>query len=250
MLHYFVYVLVILLVYYLIKHVIISTSTYDDYKVMEDMFTDKELDFFRKCTDKTEDINTPCFATFQRTLLEKIKTRLGTDLYVHHARFSNNTNKDAVVFHRDIKPKPFYNSPYPKVYTLICYLDDSVFNLGNRVIHAKAGTIILFNAFCLHRGGDVDILNTRNRRVLQWFEVCFTKDDYEEILKRITFIPSVEGTPILRNVIHYLTDFRYLAEATNMMQLFYGMDKTDFIVVLSKRFYVGKIDDIDYYRDF
>jgi len=180
---------------------------------------------------------------------------MNTDyLYIHHARFSNNTNTDGQSFHRDIKPPLFYQKEYPHVYTIILYLDTAGISIGNKQVMTSAGDVVIFNAFQLHKAIGIEPFSQKKqRRVLQLFDCIFDEKVKEDFLERTRFC-SHYGNPYLHLSCYFL-DTRWLFEYMNCTHFFYTVcdkenENMEFTVSINDTKYMTTIDGIKYYSDF
>jgi hypothetical protein len=238
--------------YFILSKILISTVHYeDDIKVLRNLFTKDEVYRFQKCTEGTTDITQPCFKNFHRVLVKKIKNRLDLDyIKISHARFSNNTNHDGKSFHRDTKPLFLGTKKYPKVYTIICYLDRAKFQIGDTVIEAEPGDIVIFNTFYLHRSLDVNVIEeTKNRRILQLFEVFFDKESEVEF-KKVHSYCSYNKIDFLVKYLFHFFDSRIFLEYFNFSHMYSNnctKNNPMYRTFLNEKNYMYTIDDTKYY---
>jgi hypothetical protein len=128
-------------------------------------------------------------------------------------RFSNNNNSsDASLFHGDIYSHQ--KDDIMNVYTCLYYFDDANFEIvpkshkrdyrnntsstdsfkNRHMLDIKGGTFIIIHANLHHRG--VNFNTADNRRLLQIFEVTFTKEEYETYSPNIIIVETYQNTII------------------------------------------------------
>jgi hypothetical protein len=128
-------------------------------------------------------------------------------IYVKFRLSNNNNSVDASTFHGDI-----YNhteSEILPIYTCLCYFDDaqlevipgsnkynnSGFSIESynkkQVLDVKRGDILIFHSNLHHRG--INYNKTKNRRLLQVFDVFPDKDTYEEHFPKLTIVKTYDS---------------------------------------------------------
>jgi len=248
----YVIVIIIVLLYFIASQLILQTTQNNDIRILKDVFTPQEIMYLQECSDGTTDITTPCFENFHRELVSRIKSKLGVDYFaVDHARFSNNNNTDATTFHRDVRPAISVGE-YPNVYTVICYLDKAILQVGNRVIKSSPGDIVIFNSFYLHSGRDLKIDQTHNRRVLQLFEVFMDPQIEVEFKKHYSRCEYIKSNFIQKYVYNKYLDVRIILEYLHLAGYFQKSCSTGTLyktLINEKNNYIKDIDGVSYYID-
>jgi len=251
---FFIIIILIIIIYKIIYYVGTSLISYEKPIHLTNNFTNEEITIMQSCTNNTTNVNTPCYKNLHKKIVDTIKNKLNLDyLYIDHARFSNNSNGDGQSFHKDIKPNILYNGYYPKVYTIILYLDNTGIYIGNNKILVSPGDIIIFNAFNLHKSiGMNPHSSTHQRRVLQLF-CCF----FDENEKNIYFTKSRNcnhnSNYTINKYLNYYIDLRWLLEYMNLTKLYTNSSKcnsdidTDFTVYINEQYYINTIDNVKYY---
>jgi len=243
---------IIILLYFIASQLILQTTQNNDIRILKDVFTPQEIDYLQECSSGITDITTPCFENFHRELVSRIKSKLNVDyLSIDHARFSNNNNTDAKTFHRDVRPTIFVQE-YPDVYTIICYLDEAIIQIGNRVIKSNPGDIVIFNSFYLHSGRDMNMDSTRNRRVLQLFEVFMDPQKELEFKKHYSRCEYVKSKFIQKYVYNSYLDVRIVLEYLHLAGYFQTSCSSGTLyktLINEKNNYIKNIDGVQYYID-
>lgn len=252
----FLVLFVVGFIYYVSGEILISQLDYKDITVMKGLFTNEELEYAKKCTDNSTDVSTPCYKNFHTNLVSKIKKTLNIRfLNINHARFSNGNNHDGKSLHRDIKPLPHLeNQEYPNVYTIVCYLDKATIQIGNKIIDAEPGDIIMFKSFYLHRSIGVSINKSKQRRILQFFEVFIDENEYNRTNNLISHCGYTKSDFVVK-YIYQLFDPRIFIEYFNIASSLFktqncGNDSnTKYIILIDSNNYLETIENVKYYRD-
>ena len=249
----FVILFVFGLIYYVFSEIFISKLDYKDITVIKGLFTGEELEYARKCTDNSTDVSTPCYKKFHTVLVSKIKKTLNIKfLSINHARVSNGNNHDGKSLHRDIKPLPHLKSQeYPCVYTIVCYLDNSTIQIGNKIINVQPGDTIMFNSFYLHRS--VGFNKYKQRRIIQFFEVFIDENEYKRTNNLISHCGYTKNDFVVK-YIYQLFDPRVFIEYFNVASLFKNPNcvkdsNTKYIILINYDNYLETIENVKYYRD-
>jgi hypothetical protein len=250
------YFIIVIIIYKIITYIGISMIEYEEPTHIKNIFTDNEIEIMQACTNNSIDITTKCYKELHTNLLNKIKNKLNkNNLYVHHARFSNNNNGDGQSFHKDVKPNLLYNRDYPNVYTIILYLDPAGIYVGNKKIMVSPGDIVIFNSFHLHKSVGLDpFSSTHQRRVLQLFNCFFDETVKNEFFKRTSYCDHF-AIPTFNKYLNYFIDLRWYLEYANLTKLYMFSNKCDkiqnpdFFVFLNEKNYITTIDSVRYYRD-
>jgi len=248
---------IVVLLYVLYKQWILSRLDYSDFVHLENILSPDEITFAQQCTENNNTlISTPCFASFHKTIFANtqdiLKKKGKHIIHIGHARFSNNNNNDGLVFHRDIKPhfRVQMNESYPAIYTMICYLDNASLYLGNKYIMVKPGDVVIFNAFHMHRAGDLTIWKNKNRRILQWFHVCFDEVEKRAFYERHSFQSSYKVPLWMKNIYYCFIDIKYLVEYYHLLLFFYPKCDTDYVTFRNESFFCETVEGVRYYREF
>jgi hypothetical protein len=253
-LKFFLIIIAFILVYYVFGEILISQLNYKDITIMKGLFTNEDLEYARNCTNNSTDVSTPCYKKFHTNLISKIKKTLNIDfLHIDHARFSNGNNHDGKSLHRDIKPLPHLKSQeYPRVYTIVVYLDNAIIQIGNKTINAEPGDVIMFNSFYLHRSKGLSI--SKQRRIIQFFEVFIDENEYNRTNDLISHCGFTNSRFIVK-YIYQLFDIRIFIEYLNISSSLWkkqncGNDSdTKYIVLINSDNYLETIENVKYYRD-
>jgi hypothetical protein len=241
--------ILVFILMYLFLCKIINTRK-NEYVIHRDVLTKKEIQEILSCFEKN-DINTHCFEYKRKQLylLKKIKKRLNKNYFnVGMARYSHgNQNFDAQQFHRDIKPLPFYSwfKKYPNVYTIVCAFDDLYHQQGKDKIKLCPGDILVFNAFNLHKGLNMDF-NQGNRRILQYFHVFFDQKEQSNFYKNHSFSKHWNNDTYLKYGSFF---FKSIIEFLCLSQMI-TFKKNMFITQIDKKEFIKTIDGINYFRKF
>jgi hypothetical protein len=246
-------ILIIIIVYYTIYYLFSKSIKYDDPIHIQNIFTSEEIEIMQSCVGNSTEINKPCYKKLHSKIVNSLKKYLGVEyLYIDHARFSNNSNGDGQTYHKDVKPKPFYNNNYPNVYTIILYLDPAGIYIGNKKVIVSPGDIVIFNAFYLHKAiGIKPLSSTHQRRVLQLFNCFFDENEKNNFYKRNSKCGYTESRN-LATYLSYFIDLRMFVEYMNLTSLIpkkcpEGKDNSDFYVFINEKYYLTTIDNVRYY---
>jgi hypothetical protein len=130
-------------------------------------------------------------------------------IYTKYRVSNNNNSTDASIYHKDIlcqKSNKLQNIP---IYTCVVYLDktqlclipkthlklymnvfESIKKYNNSVtFNILPGDIVLFNSNLIHKGNFLN--NTKNRRVIQIFDIFPNTNIYNIYINKIYHIPNV-----------------------------------------------------------
>jgi hypothetical protein len=249
----FLILFVFCVIYYISSEILISRLDYKDITVMKGLFTKEELEYARDCTSHSTDVSTLCYKKFHTNLISKIKKTLNIKfLHIDQARFSNGNNHDGKSLHRDIKPLPHLKSQeYPCVYTIVCYLDNAIIQIGNKIINAEPGDVIMFNAFYLHRS--IGFNKSKKRRIIQFFESFIDENEYNRTNNLISHCGYTKSDFVVK-YIYQLFDPRVFVEYFNIASLFKkpnceNNSNTKYITLINNDNYLETIENVKYYRD-
>lgn len=142
-------------------------------------------------------------------------------------RFSNKNNStDAGFFHRDVK---YYNhKEIPNVYTVLTYMDTGDMELVPKShkkgklsfteslniyktkmsVKMNPGDLLIIHSNILHRGVFHTVKNNKHRRLLQLFNVCKTKEDFDKYHKNCYNISYEEDSIIVRKLIYIMVEIQ------------------------------------------
>ena len=168
--------LIYILCFFIIsRNILIPTIKYDFIKIPNIINNNEILEINNSFFNE---INYEKLEKIQNIIFKKIKMHLNVPyINVSHARITNN-NYDAQTYHRDIKPFG-YCKKYPKVYTIILFLDNAQHFQGGEHLFLNKGDCLIFNSFNLHKGGKMQIFNNSKKRgVIQFFNVFFELNEY------------------------------------------------------------------------
>jgi len=254
--YYLIYFVLIIVIYNIIYYVGTSMLSYEKPIHIKDIFTKEEIKNMQSCTNNTTDITTTCYTDLHSKLINSIKNKLNLKyLYIHHARFSNNNNGDGQTYHKDVKPNIGYNGYYPKVYTIILYLDNTGIYIGNKKYLVSPGDVLIFNSFHLHKSIGMKVFSsTHQRRVLQLFDCFFDENEKNMFFKRTSYCNHYSNS-LVTKYLNYFIDLRWFIEYMNLSKLYMGYtkcnngDNADFFVFVNEYNYIADIDNVKYYRD-
>jgi hypothetical protein len=187
-----------------------KTIQENGYILLSNVLNDNELDVALSCMEENK-VDYLKFKHFiDNVFFMKIKQASGviTDpIYVKFRLSNNNNSTDASTFHGDI-----YNhtdSEILPIYTCLCYFDDaqlevipgsnkynnSGFSIESynkkQVLDIKRGDILIFHSNLHHRG--INYNKTKNRRLLQVFDVFPDKPTYDEHFPKLTIIKTYDS---------------------------------------------------------
>jgi len=245
------FILILILLIILFRLLFVRNIKYKNI-YLKKLFNDDEINNLADCFDKEIDNDKlECYDRKQEFIFNKVKNKLGINyLRASHARWSNSSNNDARSYHRDVKPLLFkFNNDYPKVYTMIIFLDDTQHHQGGELLHVKKGDCLLFNSFNLHRRGDNYLINNENRRVLQYFHVFLNEDEYIKFEKKHSYAEHIDATEILK-YINKLVDLRTELEYFNLFGYTgknYDGDSHYLTFILNDKV-IGEAGGVTYYK--
>jgi len=201
-----------------------------------------------------------CLRTETVHIKEKLKKLKQTDFIdIGHIRWSMKTkNYDGRSYHRDVKPIiGKHISVLPSVYTLAIFLDNAYHYQGGTLYTLEPGDAVLFNAFNLHKGYTKKFVRNTPRRVIQVFNIVFSKKDKQEFYKHHAYSinPYIKGTGavVLKNI-NKMIDLRTELEYYNISSLLLKYKQTNktikYVTAVDKSGYSGTFDSIRYYNKF
>ena len=251
---FFVLLCVVLFVlpYFMISNFLNSKHVY-----MKNVFSEQETQHMCACLDMNQDDALPCYHVNQDLIFSRVKTILGVPyMKVGHARWSNGTvNYDAQSYHRDVKPYFYFPKTYPKVYTLIVFLDDAQHRQGKTILSAKRGDCLLFNAFNVHSGYNMGhvVQTHKKRRLLQFFHVFFDEQEYHSFEKDHVMVSHTQND-FFTKYINGTVDLRSGLEYMNAMPVIIPNKALDnnqhykYTTFIEPTQFVGNVNGVDYYN--
>jgi len=244
------FLFMVVILYIITKYILVKNLNYKNYLVLNDIFSKEEITNIQDCIGNTDKIK-KCFERCQSNILSKIRSSLNVNyMSIGLARLSNNNNNDAQSYHRDVKPAFWFQGTYPNVYTIICYFDDASLSMGNDIIVAKPGDIVIFNSTNLHKANNIEIYENKQRRVLQFFHVFFDEKEEEDFYKNHSFCEHVDVNEIMKQLTYFF-DIKFMFEYFNISRFINGSQcNKSFITNRNEDSYVTEIDGIKYYTYF
>jgi hypothetical protein len=197
----------------------------EGFVIIKNKYSIKNIDNIRSnITDIN--VNYPIIDKFIRNnMINIINTNMNWNAVYTKYRVSNNNNStDAAVFHRDLI---YYTSNKP-IFTCLTYLDNTIMEvipfshnkismsyseilyLKPKKIYMEAGDILIFYSSLIHRGLFTE--NSKNRRLIQVFEVYRNNNDFIKYNNKILQLPAIvkNNTNILRNINIYISKIKSL----------------------------------------
>jgi hypothetical protein len=186
--------------------------------LLKNVLTPNDLQFGLSSINDDNKVDYTIVDEFVRNIfLEKIKRNvdfMSDPIYVKFRLSNNNNSTDASTFHGDI-----YNNTGTKllpIYTCLCYFDNAQLEVipgshkynnngksmesynKKQVINIESGNILIFHSNLHHRG--IGYNKTKNRRLLQVFEVFPDKKTYHECADKLILIQTSDSVLIKRIV--------------------------------------------------
>ena len=167
-------------------------------------------------------------------------------------RYNNNNNStDAATFHSDTYN--FTESETFRIYTCLCYFDKTQLELipgshkkqfhkentvlssysKKQVITVEPGDIVIFHSNLYHRGTNFN--TTKNRRVLQVFDVFPDKDSFNENFDKLITVRTSD-TKVIRlisNVSYNMAKFPFIIDNANFIHYFLVYNNLQYKIVLN-----------------
>jgi len=191
---------------------------------------------------------------------DKLKIVKKTDFVdIGHIRWSIKTkNYDGRSYHRDVKPLICKTLDYiPQVYTLAIFLDTSYHYQGGELFKLNPGDAVLFNAFNLHKGYTKKFIRKTPRRVIQVFNIVFSKEDKDNFYKHHAYSmnPYIKGTTALilkhiNRIFDVRTELEYYNIASYILKYKKSNKLIKYVTAVDEKGYSGMFDNIKYYNKF
>ena len=251
---YYFYIIFSIIVVILFFRIRISLLEYDNY-FLQGFLDESMIESMKNCFTLRDSESIECYRVNQKRIFEKLKKEFNLNyMSIRHARWSDKgSNFDAQNYHRDIKVNFLkHRGEYPKVYTFVCFLDKAKHMQGGVEYLVEPGDCLLFNAFNLHKGSNLNF--DERRRVIQFFHIFFDKEEEEKFHNKHSYAEHYDNDLFLKNVNKYI-DTRYIAEMLNMViHLFpmklYDSEKNTYVTLINKSKLIAVIDGIEYYEKF
>jgi hypothetical protein len=187
------------------------------YILLSNVLTDNQLQDGLSCIEDNKVDYLKMKKFIDNVFFIKIKEHSGiitNPFYVKFRLSNNNNSTDASTFHGDI-----YNNAKSEllpIYTCLCYFDDAQIEIipgshkynnsgwsietynKKKIINVKRGDILIFHSNIHHRG--INYNKTKNRRLLQVFDVFPDKETYNEHFSKLIIVQSSESY-LIKNLI-------------------------------------------------
>ena len=261
MLYVIIFCILIVIIFFVInRFMIIPNVKYDNVIHIQQFLNKQDISRFEQCNSMDNEQHLQCLQKETVHIKKKLKQLKQTDFIdIGHIRWSMKTkNYDGRSYHRDVKPLfSTHMTTLPQVYTLAIFLDKAYHYQGGTLYTLEPGDAVLFNAFNLHKGYTKQFIRNTPRRVIQVFNIVFSKKDKQEFYKHHAYSinPYITGKgAILLKHINKIFDLRTELEYYNMSSLLLQYTQTDktikYVTAVDEKGYTGTFDSIKYYNKF